>query len=132
MLLGGVDVLDGTPVLDIKPYLPYADHLPEANAGWADEPIERYPVAFSQESEEVITRFVSGGGSNHTRLLLENVLALDPRPTSQRRASPIGAQKSDGLPFAFRFLDFDVQWKIRAGGIHVERLVPMQSPPKLA
>ncbi|WP_306601690.1 tRNA (N6-threonylcarbamoyladenosine(37)-N6)-methyltransferase TrmO [Geothrix sp. 21YS21S-2] len=36
LLLGDVDLLDGTPVLDIKPYVPYADAFPEARAGWID------------------------------------------------------------------------------------------------
>jgi hypothetical protein len=30
LVLGGVDVVDGSPVLDIKPYAPYTDALPAA------------------------------------------------------------------------------------------------------
>jgi tRNA (Thr-GGU) A37 N-methylase len=32
LVLGGVDVVDGSPVLDIKPYVPFSDALPDAAA----------------------------------------------------------------------------------------------------
>lgn len=32
LVLGGVDVVDGSPVLDIKPYVPFSDALPDASA----------------------------------------------------------------------------------------------------
>jgi hypothetical protein len=32
LLLGGVDVVDGSPVLDIKPYVPFSDALADATA----------------------------------------------------------------------------------------------------
>lgn len=32
LVLGGVDVVDGSPVLDIKPYVPFSDALPGAAA----------------------------------------------------------------------------------------------------
>jgi tRNA (Thr-GGU) A37 N-methylase len=35
LVLGGVDIVDGSPVLDIKPYVPFSDALPDATApGW--------------------------------------------------------------------------------------------------
>ncbi len=34
LILGGVDVLDGTPLIDIKPYIPRFDCRPEAGEGW--------------------------------------------------------------------------------------------------
>lgn len=34
LLVGGIDVLDGTPLLDIKPYIPRFDCRPEAGEGW--------------------------------------------------------------------------------------------------
>ena len=44
LLLGGLDLLDGTPVYDVKPYLPYAEAVPEAAGGFAGEAISRLPV----------------------------------------------------------------------------------------
>jgi hypothetical protein len=32
LVLGGVDIVDGSPVLDIKPYVPFCDALPDAVA----------------------------------------------------------------------------------------------------
>lgn len=32
LVLGGVDIVDGSPVLDIKPYVPFSDALPDAVA----------------------------------------------------------------------------------------------------
>lgn len=34
LVVGGIDVLDGTPLLDIKPYIPRFDCRPEAGEGW--------------------------------------------------------------------------------------------------
>jgi len=34
LIVGGIDVLDGTPLLDIKPYIPRFDCRPEAGEGW--------------------------------------------------------------------------------------------------
>lgn len=32
LVLGGVDIVDGSPVLDVKPYVPFSDALPDATA----------------------------------------------------------------------------------------------------
>jgi tRNA-Thr(GGU) m(6)t(6)A37 methyltransferase TsaA len=120
--LSGLDLLDGTPVLDIKPYLPYADRIAEANSGWIKTAIERFPVRFSPRSLAVIA-----AASQHPglRLLIEQMLELDPRPTSQRKAAPIADPASEGMKFAFRLLDFDVQWVVVEAGILVEDLVEL-------
>ncbi len=118
--LSGVDLLDGTPVLDLKPYLPFADRIEGASSGWAEGEIARHPVEFSPESLAV----VEGARERHPRLkaLLEQMLEWDPRPTSQRRAYPPGEAASEGKPFAFRVLEFDVHWRIRSGVFHVTEI----------
>ncbi len=115
--VSGLDLLDGTPVIDIKPYLPFADRIDEANAGWAHTEIKRYPVSYSDDSLMAL----GGWSEQHSDLkqLIEQMLALDPRPTSQRRASPLAAPESEDKEFAFRVLDFDVHWRVRAGAPHV-------------
>ena len=40
LIVGEVDLIDGTPILDIKPYVPAIDAFPGSKAGWVDE-IER-------------------------------------------------------------------------------------------
>ncbi len=105
--VSGVDILDGTPVLDIKPYLPYADRLEDASAGWTEREIQRYPVQFSAQPPVEL------------KPLIEQMLALDPRPASQRRLHPMQDRSSEGRRFAFRLQDIDVHWEIRGGAPHV-------------
>lgn len=119
--LSGVDLMDGTPVLDIKPYLPYADSFPEASGGWAGSEIPKYLVEFSEESLKKIESF--SARHPQLRLLISQMLEWDPRPTSQRRAMPIESEKTQGMAFAFRILEFDVRWEIRNHGIFVTDLV---------
>jgi tRNA-Thr(GGU) m(6)t(6)A37 methyltransferase TsaA len=116
--LSGVDILDGTPVLDIKPYLPFADSIPTASAGWAEGEIKRYAVDFSGQAAQVIER---SGSQRHPQLrsLITQMLEWDPRPRSQRSALPIEDPAHEGKRFGFHIFDFDVQWEIRDGGIHV-------------
>jgi hypothetical protein len=81
--LGPVDLLDGTPVLDIKPHLPYADCPQDARAGFAEEvPAPRLEVRWSTEAE----RQLAAHADRHPQLrrLIEQVLALDPRPAYAR------------------------------------------------
>ena len=37
LVVGGIDVLDGTPLLDIKPYMPRFDVAESASDGWASD-----------------------------------------------------------------------------------------------
>jgi hypothetical protein len=119
--LSGLDILDGTPVLDIKPYLSFADSYVDANPGWAKQSIQKYRVEFSSESVRSIQE---SGTRYHPNLqtLLQQMLELDPRPTSQRKRSSIESDESDGLVFAFIIFDFDVKWKIHNKGIMVLEL----------
>ncbi len=103
VILGGVDLLDGTPILDLKPYVPYSDALPDAQAGWAATQPERHAVAFSPEAE---ARLASRPG---LRALIEQVLGLDPRPAFQ-------ARKLKGeTDYAMKLGGFDVHWRVRPG-----------------
>lgn len=120
--VSGLDILDESPILDIKPYLPYADAIQGANSGWAQAEIKKYPVRFSLESLDAIHKL---GDSRHPNLkgLLTQMLELDPRPTSQRKAIPMEAPESEGRKFAFRLFDFDVHWQISDAGVRVMELV---------
>ena len=128
--LSGVDLLDGTPVLDIKPYLPYADIIPDAQSGWAGSEIPRFEVRFSEQCVSFFESRISmnldhdlaGRTPEELKSLVVQTLEWDPRPTSQRRAMPIGAPASEGLAFGFRFLGIEVKWEIRQGGILVTAL----------
>lgn len=123
--LSGIDLLNETPVFDIKPYLPYADSIPEANSGWAESTIPEYEVTYAAETQEALRTLEAERPG--AQALITEMLKFDPRPTSQRRASPIENRENDGLKFGFHLFDFDVQWRIQGGGIHVVAL-PRVSP----
>ena len=78
LLLGGLDLLDGTPVYDVKPYLPYAESLPEAAAGFAGQAMERLPVEVEGGAVEDFAQL-----SERTRAVIMEALSLDPRPATQ-------------------------------------------------
>ena len=78
LLLGGLDLLDGTPVYDVKPYLSYAEAVPEAAGGYAGESISRLPVELEAAAAEDFGRLPS-----RARALLMEALSLDPRPATQ-------------------------------------------------
>ncbi len=75
LLLGGLDLLDGTPVYDIKPYLPYAESLPDAAAGFARDEIPRLAVEVADGAVEEFSRLPA-----RAQALIREALALDPRP----------------------------------------------------
>ena len=74
LLLGGVDLVDGTPVLDVKPYLPYADSLPDAGAGYAAEEPSRLRVAV----DDSVAKDFDALPERARRVIFES-LALDVR-----------------------------------------------------
>ena len=77
LLLGGLDLLDGTPVYDVKPYLPYAEAVTDASGGFAGEFIPRLPV---EVEPDAIRDFESLPA--RAQAVLKEVLSLDPRPAT--------------------------------------------------
>ena len=78
LLLGGLDLLDGTPIYDVKPYLAYAEALPEATGGFAAEALSRLPV---EVEPTVACDFERLPG--RARVVILEALSLDPRPATQ-------------------------------------------------
>lgn len=120
--VSGVDLLDGTPVFDIKPYVPYVDSIPEATGSFTEFEIPKYRVTFS---EEVLAKLGSAShvsANSNTKLLIAQMLELDPRPTPQKKSYPIDDPKSEGLSFAFRVGKIDVKWEIRKQAIYVSEI----------
>jgi tRNA-Thr(GGU) m(6)t(6)A37 methyltransferase TsaA len=76
LLLGGIDLVDGTPVFDIKPYLPYAESLPEARGGFAAEEPPRLTVAAATPDFATLPE--------RSRRVISEALSLDPRPPAGR------------------------------------------------
>lgn len=78
LLLGGLDLLDGTPVYDVKPYLPYAEAVEDAAGGFAVEAIKRLPVEVDPGAAGDFGRL-----SERARAVVMETLSLDPRPAIQ-------------------------------------------------
>jgi tRNA-Thr(GGU) m(6)t(6)A37 methyltransferase TsaA len=118
LYLKGVDLLDGTPVLDIKPYLPYVDAIPTAQGGYAaSSPEPHLQVSFTAEATTQCASFAKP--YPHLKLLISQVLALDPRPAyydaEQARTE-----------FGMRLLDFEVKWRVagkQASVLAIEKIV---------
>lgn len=83
LMLGGLDLLDGTPVYDIKPYLPYAEAVTDAAAGFAGEEIPRLRVEIAESAAAEFAAL-----SERARSVIREALALDPRPAVRAEASP--------------------------------------------
>ena len=77
LLLGGIDLADGTPVFDIKPYLPYAEALQDARAGFAPDAPGRLTVDGSGVEEFAAL-------PERSRRVIVEALSLDPRPPAAR------------------------------------------------
>ena len=87
--------MDGTPIYDIKPYIAYADSFPDALCGFASEaPGKKLRVVIPQDIPL----------DSRQRRVLEEVLALDPRPAYQDQAD-----KEYGMPFEGGEVHFRVE-----------------------
>lgn len=78
LLLGGIDLIDGTPIYDVKPYLPYAESLPEAKGGYAVAAPAVLPVEISP-----VVQQKWDGLPVRSRQVIRQALAQDPRPAVQ-------------------------------------------------
>ena len=95
LVVKGADLMDGTPIYDIKPYVAYADSFPDALCGFAREaPRKKLRVVIPEEIPL----------DSRQRRIVEDVLALDPRPAYQDKPD-----KEYGMPFEGGELHFRVE-----------------------
>lgn len=94
----GADLMDGTPIYDIKPYLPYADSHPDATGGFTDT-VARQTLDISI-APELLSRVPP-----EKREALQEVLALDPRPSYQADPTRIYGMEFGGFEIKFRVED---------------------------
>jgi tRNA-Thr(GGU) m(6)t(6)A37 methyltransferase TsaA len=78
LLLGGLDLIDGTPIYDVKPYLPYAESVPDALAGFAPAAPEVLQVVISKEAASTFKKLPV-----RVQNVIRECLAQDPRPAVQ-------------------------------------------------
>ncbi|MCE3010604.1 MAG: tRNA (N6-threonylcarbamoyladenosine(37)-N6)-methyltransferase TrmO [Proteobacteria bacterium] len=120
--VAGVDLLDGTPILDLKPYIPYADSLPHASAGWADEPIERVEVIWSEPALTEV-KVADSDGDKELREMITEVLELDPRPAFQKKQIPVSEISSEGAQFGFDLFGYEIKYKIQNGKFVIQSVM---------
>lgn len=97
--VSGVDLLDKTPIYDIKPYIPYSDSLPYAKALGFEERPQSSAVAWNIEPE------ISLG----EKILIEKIIALDPRPGHDRQNDSSFGVSIAGLNVRFRKVEESFQ-----------------------
>ena len=119
LVLGGVDLLDGTPVIDIKPYLPASDRLDQASEGWAASDFARLEVSFSTAAADFCKTYQAERGIDLSTLISQ-VLSTDPRPASQR-----GRKKG----FGTRLLDVNIRWQADTTACRVLSCTPVSRSP---
>lgn len=94
LVVGPVDLVDGTPILDIKPYIPEVDAFPNSAIGWLGEAdlskpnfrVELSPLARAQAQwlrENWQINFIERA---------RDLLAIDPTPHRTRRISRSGSE----------------------------------------
>lgn len=115
LLLGGLDLLDGTPVYDIKPYLPYAESLPDATAGFANDEIPRLVVEVADAAQADFSQL-----PDRAQALIREALSLDPRPA-------VRAEDSDRV-FGALLCGRDVRFTVKRG---ICRIMELPSAPDI-
>jgi tRNA-Thr(GGU) m(6)t(6)A37 methyltransferase TsaA len=119
LIVGGVDLIEGTPVLDIKPYVPQADRPEEYKGGWTDE-VESpaltcvWPRAIETQIEKLRLSGLLADPSEFKNLV-EEMLRQDPRPLVYRER-----ERED---YAFLVDGIDVKFKYRDGEFEISGLV---------
>ncbi len=119
VFVNGGDFLDGTPVLDIKPYVPFVDSIPEARSDWATRLQAGLEVLWETEALQQLGEMepdntLVESGSLGLQVLIEQVLAQDPRPAYERN--------KDGKPGQYWGVlvgPVDVQFEVRDGKVIV-------------
>ena len=112
--VSGLDLVEGTPIIDIKPYLGYVDSIEAAQGGFASTvPEQKLRVRFSplarQQCQDLSSDYP------HLLSLIEQILALDPRPAY---TDGCNNEKVYGM----RLYDFDLKWQVSSEGVWVTEL----------
>ncbi|MBK7875199.1 MAG: tRNA (N6-threonylcarbamoyladenosine(37)-N6)-methyltransferase TrmO [Planctomycetes bacterium] len=131
LVVGEVDLVDGTPILDIKPYVPAIDAFPGSRAGWVDElereraDAPRFRVVLSELAEAQAAFLRDDWGLDVVERAAAR-LAVDPSPHRTRRIQRLGSELRMSCG-AWRVF-FDVAGEV----VHVLRLAPGYPPAYLA
>jgi len=125
VVIGGIDLVDGTPVLDIKPYVPFCDSIPDSTApDWVgreatgrDEPLKIVRVAVAERAEAPLSSSYARSRAakalyDDVELFIEfvkEVLSYDIRSIRERNAS---AEKRKFETYRVVLCDVEVEYTI--------------------
>lgn len=125
VILGGMDLVDGTPVLDIKPYVPFCDSITGARApDWVgreatgkDEPLKIRSVEFAEASEAPLSSSYARSSSAKAlyadveafKMFIKEVLSYDIRSIRERNAP---AEKRKFETYRVILCDVEVEYTI--------------------
>lgn len=90
LVVGPLDLVDGTPILDVKPYLPRVDAFPDASEGWVGEvereiaATERYAVRIAPLARRQLDYLRDVWRIDFAPRAI-GLLSLDPSPHRTRR-----------------------------------------------
>lgn len=120
--ISGIDLVDGTPVLDIKPYLPSVESIPDAKAGWTGNVSDlRAKVEWADEALKKLREWELKSG-RPLKQLIEETVALDPRPLVYRGAE--GSDSKYRQNHAVRLYDGDIHFVFTsADAVLIERVL---------
>ena len=108
LIVGGIDMMDGTPIYDIKPYVPIADCHPEASKGFSSRTQEHVlSVEFAPGLIEKVPE--------NKREALIGILSQDPRP---------GYEDDPERRYGVEFAGMDVCFHVRGDVLKVCEIVP--------
>ena len=96
LLLGGLDLVEGTPIFDIKPYLAYAESIPQACSGYAEEAPILMEVIIAPEAAADFAAL-----PQRDQAIIREALAQDPRPAVHHDVSRLYGAKLCGLNVRF-------------------------------
>lgn len=104
LIIESADLLNGTPIVDIKPYIPYSDRIESATSQMAQAaPEQSLAISWSTKSVNQVAQLNSKYPD--LSLLIEQVLAQDPRPAYKKN-------KSDDKIYAISLYDLDIKWRV--------------------
>lgn len=90
LIVGGVDLIDGTPILDIKPYVPEVDCIVNSKSGWLPEvaPALDIKISWSKQAEIKLPMWSQVDSGLELVGLVENTIRQDPRPLVYKELDP--------------------------------------------
>ena len=109
LLLGGVDILDGTPVFDVKPYLVYAETPPHATSGYASDAPQPKMIEITPSAQAFFAAL-----PQRSQSIIRESLAYDPRPAAHQSEDRIYGVKMCGCEIKFQVGDLvritEISW----------------------